>query len=1018
MKRVKTIILGITCLILAYGFQAYIEATPANDHDALEALLDDRDLDQIESDEELVALVSAIASHAAVDEEAQARIAQLEQMLADREAIILQLSDGYSREGVEALQQKNAELAEALEEALAQRDQIREDFNRLFEGGEFAQPAVDFAEASVEDEALRDRVQHLNVRLTAITEQLEAVLEERDALATRVTAFETELEMEREQRKAELQAQKDMFAGQLQAASDEKQALTVALEESEHARIAAEAAVEAEPLDEESLLHELASLRALDASRRVTMDEMMLQAGDLREKLNKIESENAQLRADFENVNEERQNYVAMVAERNTHIEELRQERDDKKKLLSGTWEKINSQAAEMGELRGLLGQRDAELAGNRELYVALENEYREAQAELVGARTNIDQLKSDIVSLREEKEKRVVSLQEIQQELERTLLVDEQRRRVLDETLEKLATVESREESLLKDQEAYRGQIKSLEGDRDTLRVELEDLASQTVDLKARLDEASASSDDLRASLIRCEQELVEKTASIAALEERVEALSADAAAARAQHSEVQQDLLETRKTLSEKEQALETTLSELENVRLVDDRRRRTLDETLTSLALAEQRQAELEALVAASDEQRNMAIAESQAEIEKLRARNRLLESEITRIEDDLRMAEAHVTAVATEDTDALDHRIASLHAQKTELQEALRLAQETVDDSAAKEKWESQLREQEERANAATAEVESLVAQLSEAEDMLRQLTAEPDAAETKALGLLEELQNVRLELERAQDALKEKQEALQLAQQDQVQESVMDIRETDLYLELEADLALIRDRLVETESERQRLRSDLEQLQVEMQNQQAEILALQSSKEASVADLALAKEREGEYQELLDRIVPEMRSLEDTVTELRREREQVASRLLQREDEIEALHVELEQREHRLARAERVAEVLERTRSEVEQAQRKQRLNMHYNMAAVYARDGRYTEAEYEYLQALRLDPSDADIHFNLGILYDDELGQPEKAILHYRRYLQLNPHGVDADRVRSWLMRLEMDQRR
>jgi tetratricopeptide (TPR) repeat protein len=87
---------------------------------------------------------------------------------------------------------------------------------------------------------------------------------------------------------------------------------------------------------------------------------------------------------------------------------------------------------------------------------------------------------------------------------------------------------------------------------------------------------------------------------------------------------------------------------------------------------------------------------------------------------------------------------------------------------------------------------------------------------------------------------------------------------------------------------------------------------------------------------------------------------------------------------------------------------------REKLNMHYNMASVYAREGKFTEAENEYLQALRIDPTDADVHYNLGILYDDEMKQSEKAMVHYRRYLQLNPHGLDADRVRTWLRKLEM----
>jgi len=1033
MKRAKTIVLGLACFVLYGGFHVYTEASLQSENDALEALLDERNVDEKDSDEAFEALVSAIASNESAYEDAQARIAQLEQLLADREAIILQLSDDHSDVDVEALQRENAILAEALEEALAQRDQIREDFNRLFEGGEFAQPAVDGEDVSAEDEALHERVQQLKKRLTVITDQLEAVLEERDSLATRVAVFEEELEAEREQRKAALQAQKDMFAEQrkaaleaqkdmyaerLQTASEEKQALTAALEESERARVAMESALEAGPSEVESLAQELASLRALDASRRVTMDELMVQAGTLREQLRTLESENAQLREDLEGLTVELADNAVVLAERDARIESLRQERDDKEKLLAGAWEKIEAQAVEMGELRGVLGKRDAELAESRESYVALERAYQETQTTLAGARSDIDQLKVEIESLREQKDNRVASLRETQQELERTLLVDERRRRVLDETLEKLAEVENREEVLLTEREAYREEVARLTSDRDSLKGELDELALQASDLQTRLDEVTASAHELRTSLTDREQELANKVATVATLEKRVATLDADAKAALAKHDTAQQDLLAAQKALSEKEQELTAAVGELEKVRLVDDRRRRTLDDTITALAFAEQRQAELEALVASSDDQLMDATESARQEVARLRERNQLLEKEVSQIENDLRRAEARAATVAPVVDDTIDDRIAVLQNGKAELREALRLAEQSGDDPAVREALLRQLHEQEHRADEATAEVASLIAQLEDAQSTIAQLTAEPDASQTQVLELREELQVLQAELEAATAALAEKEEALRLAQQEVVPEIQGDIRETDLYLELEADLALVRDRLIETESERQRLRRSVEQLQEDMSNQQAELLSLQRSKDATSADLALAKEREEDYRELLDRLVPEVRSLEEKLTDLRREREQIASRLLQREDEIEALHVELEQREHRLARAERVAEVLERTRSEVEQAQRKQRLNMHYNMAAVYARDGRYAEAEYEYLQALRLDPSDADVHFNLGILYDDELGQPDKAILHYRRYLQLNPHGVDADRVRSWLMRLEMDQRR
>jgi tetratricopeptide (TPR) repeat protein len=241
---------------------------------------------------------------------------------------------------------------------------------------------------------------------------------------------------------------------------------------------------------------------------------------------------------------------------------------------------------------------------------------------------------------------------------------------------------------------------------------------------------------------------------------------------------------------------------------------------------------------------------------------------------------------------------------------------------------------------------------------------------------------------------------------------------IDIRESDLYKEQEQANAILREKMLEVEADRQRLsaaaeataKRDAEQTQVISTETQARTTA-----ETSLTE-ALA--REGEYKELIERLVPQVAELEKQVTSLVQEREDLTSRLRERDEDLSSLKVELERREHRLAKAERVAEVLEKARTEVVQAGDREKLNMHYNMASVYARESKFAEAENEYLQALRIDPTDADVHYNLGILYDDELKQPEKAAVHYRRYLQLTPHGPDADRVRNWLMKLEMNTQR
>jgi tetratricopeptide (TPR) repeat protein len=66
---------------------------------------------------------------------------------------------------------------------------------------------------------------------------------------------------------------------------------------------------------------------------------------------------------------------------------------------------------------------------------------------------------------------------------------------------------------------------------------------------------------------------------------------------------------------------------------------------------------------------------------------------------------------------------------------------------------------------------------------------------------------------------------------------------------------------------------------------------------------------------------------------------------------------------------------------------------------------MYAKDGRPRDAESEYLRALEADSNDADVHYNLGILYDDELREEGKAAAHYSRFLKLNPHSGEAETV-------------
>ncbi|MDP3732564.1 MAG: tetratricopeptide repeat protein, partial [Candidatus Omnitrophota bacterium] len=81
--------------------------------------------------------------------------------------------------------------------------------------------------------------------------------------------------------------------------------------------------------------------------------------------------------------------------------------------------------------------------------------------------------------------------------------------------------------------------------------------------------------------------------------------------------------------------------------------------------------------------------------------------------------------------------------------------------------------------------------------------------------------------------------------------------------------------------------------------------------------------------------------------------------------------------------------------------------------LHYNLGVFYLQRQEYNEAIVEFTKVLELNPNDAATHYNLGLIYAEYLSNKEKAIIHFKRYLMLEPKDKDADRAKRYIMTWE-----
>ena len=91
--------------------------------------------------------------------------------------------------------------------------------------------------------------------------------------------------------------------------------------------------------------------------------------------------------------------------------------------------------------------------------------------------------------------------------------------------------------------------------------------------------------------------------------------------------------------------------------------------------------------------------------------------------------------------------------------------------------------------------------------------------------------------------------------------------------------------------------------------------------------------------------------------------------------------------------------------------------RRENGKLHYNLGNLLFKKGDYAAAVYEYQFALKYLPDDPDIFYNLGVIYDYHLRDPQKASMYYGQYIKRQPDSQEASRLKERIADSDMQVR-
>ena len=84
-------------------------------------------------------------------------------------------------------------------------------------------------------------------------------------------------------------------------------------------------------------------------------------------------------------------------------------------------------------------------------------------------------------------------------------------------------------------------------------------------------------------------------------------------------------------------------------------------------------------------------------------------------------------------------------------------------------------------------------------------------------------------------------------------------------------------------------------------------------------------------------------------------------------------------------------------------------------DLHYNLAVVYLRNHQYADAARSLKKAVSLNPKDKNAYYNLAVLYESYLNDKRQALEYYSRYLRLSSRAEDTREIKSWINQIKKE---